>query len=50
MLEGILMDLVGLMVGMCTSKEFGRMELEFCPEKELCMCHIHGLRERKRGR
>ena len=28
----------------------GRMLLEFCLEKVLCVCQIHGLRERKRGR
>ena len=26
----------------------GKMLLEFCQEKELCVCQIHGLRERKR--
>ena len=28
----------------------GRMSSEFCLEKELSVCQIHGLRERKRGR
>ena len=28
----------------------GRMLSELCLEKELCVCQIYGLRERKKGR